>query len=107
MNGYVFMRPGSHEKKLPADVFWWQGADGTRVLTYRIPSSYGMTDDVQQAACTIIVTKLHEPTNRHDVFYGAGDHGGGPAKDTIQSILDVQKQPGAPQIDLQHARPLF
>ncbi len=43
MHAYVFMRPAAHEKKLPADVFWWQGADGTRVLTYRIPYSYGIT----------------------------------------------------------------
>ncbi len=32
------------------------------------------------------------------VFYGAGDHGGGPAKENIQSILDMQKQTGAPTI---------
>ncbi len=25
MHGYVFMRPQAHEKKLPADLFWWEG----------------------------------------------------------------------------------
>ena len=97
MHAYVFMRPGAHEKQLPADVFWWQGADGTRVLTYRIPYSYGITGDVQDRMHDF-VTKLQEPTKDMMLFYGAGDHGGGPAKDTIHSILDAQKQPGAPKI---------
>ena len=87
----------AHEKHLPADVFWWQGEDGTRVLTYRIPYSYGITRDVQDRMHDF-VTKLQEPTKDLMVFYGAGDHGGGPAKDTIHSILDAQKQPGAPKI---------
>jgi alpha-mannosidase len=97
MHGYVFMRPGSHEKELPADVFWWQGADGTRILTYRIPSSYGITRDIEDRMHDY-VSKLQEPTNSMMLFYGAGDHGGGPAKDTIHTILEVQKQPGAPKI---------
>ena len=97
MHGYMFMRPGAHEKTLPADVFWWQGADGTRLLTYRIPGSYGITRDVQNHMLDF-VTKLQEPTKDMMLFYGAGDHGGGPAKETIQSILEVQKQPGAPKI---------
>ncbi len=97
MNAYVFMRPAPHEKQLPADVFWWKGGDGTRVLTYRIPSSYGITTDIQDRMHDF-VTKLHEPTKDLMVFYGAGDHGGGPAKETIRLILDAQKQPGAPQI---------
>ena len=97
LHGYVFMRPAAHEKPLPADVFWWQGADGTRILTYRIPWSYGITAEVQERMHDY-VTQLHEPTNNMMLFYGAGDHGGGPAKETINLILDARKQPGAPQI---------
>ena len=97
MHAYVFMRPGVHEKELPADVFWWQGADGTRVLAYRIPFSYGVENGIQDAMHGF-VTKLQEPTQDMMLFYGAGDHGGGPAKVTIRSILDAQKQPGAPKI---------
>jgi alpha-mannosidase len=97
MHGYVFMRPAANEKQLPADVFWWQGADGTRVLTYRIPYSYGIEEGIQDAMHAVI-TKLQEPTRDMMLFYGAGDHGGGPAKVTIQAILDAQKQSGAPKI---------
>jgi alpha-mannosidase len=97
MRAYVFMRPNNHEKELPADVFWWQGEDGTRILTYRISFSYGLTGDAQNRLHEF-VTKLQEPTKDLMVFYGAGDHGGGPARDTIHSILDARKQTGAPQI---------
>ncbi len=94
MSDYVFMRPGAHEKELPADVFWWQGADGTRVLAHRIPMSYGLTRDIQQHMLEYL--KLQEPSMMF--FYGAGDHGGGPAKETINTLLDISKQPGAPGI---------
>jgi len=97
LHGYVFMRPQAHEEKLPADLFWWEGADGTRVLTYRIPYSYGFAEELQDRLRDFM-TKLQEPTRDLMFFYGAGDHGGGPAKENIQSILDVQKQAGAPTV---------
>jgi len=97
MRAYVFMRPASHEKKLPADLFWWEGADGTRLLTYRIPFGYGMDEHMQEGVRQF-VTHLREPSTDLMVFYGAGDHGGGPAKENIQSILDMQKMPGAPAL---------
>ena len=98
MHAYCFMRPGPHEKKLPADVFWWQSPDGSRVLTYRIPYSYGIEAEEMDQAAHAIVTKLEEPTKDMMLFYGAGDHGGGPAKETVRKILELQKQAGAPKI---------
>ncbi len=116
MQAYVFMRPGAKEKDLPADVFWWQGADGTRILTYRISYSYGLRADTLQDKMHDYLTKLHEPTKDLMVLYGTGDHGGGPAKDAINVVLEAQKQPGAPQIvfstpdayfrDIAHAKDL-
>jgi alpha-mannosidase len=97
LHAYVFMRPQSHEKELPGDLFWWEGADGTRVLTYRIPFSYGFNDHLREVVQRF-VTDLREPTKNLMVFYGAGDHGGGPVKENIQSILDMQKTPGAPAV---------
>ena len=37
---YVFLRPMSHEKELPARVFWWQSGDGSRLMAFRIPFAY-------------------------------------------------------------------
>jgi alpha-mannosidase len=97
MHAYTFLRPNSTEKPLPADVFWWQGEDGTRVLAYRISYSYGIrAGDLQSRMHDYLAKK--EPTRDLMIFYGTGDHGGGPAKDAIQAILDARKQSGAPKI---------
>ena len=47
MEDYVFMRPGPKEKTIPADLFWWESPDGSRVLTYRIPISYNDSRSVR------------------------------------------------------------
>ena len=97
MRGYVFKRPMAPEKKLPGDLFWWEGPDRSRVLAYRIPLDSGFEDHLPYWVRQFI-TKLPEPTKDMMIFYGAGDHGGGPTKVIIQSILDMQKQAGAPAI---------
>jgi alpha-mannosidase len=97
MHAYVFKRPMAPDKKLPGDLFWWEGADGTRVLTYRIPLDSGFEEFLPYWLRQFI-TKLQEPAKDLMVFYGAGDHGGGPTRKLIQSILDMQKQAGAPPI---------
>lgn len=95
MRGYVFKRPMAPEKKLPGDLFWWEGADRTRVLAYRIPLDSGFEDFLPYWVRQFI-TNLPEPAKDLMIFYGAGDHGGGPTKALIQSILKMQKEAGAP-----------
>ena len=57
--------------------------------------------------CSQFISDLQEPTKDLMVFYGAGDHGGGPAKENIQSILDMQKTAGRADSPFQHAVPLL
>jgi alpha-mannosidase len=97
MRGYVFKRPMAPEKQLPGDLFWWEGPDGTRLLAYRIPLDAGFEEFLPYWVRQFI-TKLPEPTKDLMMFYGAGDHGGGPTKVLIKSIVEMQKQPGAPTI---------
>ncbi len=80
MDSYVFLRPGPHEKELPGDVFWWESADGSRVLAYRIPHAYcGPGDEI---APHLEKSLALLPPDAPDlmVFYGVGNHGGGPTK---------------------------
>jgi alpha-mannosidase len=97
MDAYVFMRPQPHEKTLPADVFWWEGPDGTRLLAFRIPISYGDWEG-ELPGKLLTMSRLKEPTNDLMAFYGVGDHGGGPTQVSTQSILNIAKQPGAPTL---------
>jgi len=98
MHNYVFMRPASHEKTLPADLFWWESPDGTRVLTYRIPFSYTDEREVNRRIEQILEKKDTQPMKSYMAFYGVGDHGGGPTKLTIQSIEALKKVKDAPKV---------
>jgi len=98
IESYAFMRPGPHEKTIPADIFWWEGLDGTRVLTYRIPISYNESRSVKNRVEQILERFQGQPVNSFMAFYGVGDHGGGPTKINIQSIEELKTEPGAPKV---------
>jgi alpha-mannosidase len=98
MDNYIFMRPGKHEKSLPADIFWWEGADGTRVLTYRIPISYNDEGPVRNRIENILEQYHNQPAKSFMAYYGVGDHGGGATKENILSINELKTEKGAPII---------
>jgi len=98
MDSYVFMRPGPQEKTLPADLFWWEGIDGSRLLAYRIPFSYGDGGSVRNRMLQTIERFRDQPSKSFVQYYGAGDHGGGATKENIRSILEIQKEKDAPKV---------
>lgn len=98
LNNYVFMRPGPHEKEIPADLFWWESADGSRVLAYRIQDSYNDDAQVRDRLNSILNKAPQQPMQSFMAFYGVGDHGGGPTKANLKSIEELRKEDGAPLI---------
>jgi alpha-mannosidase len=91
---YVFMRPQEHEMDLPL-LFWWEGADGSRVLTLRIWHSYDAdTKLVRPAAAGAFA-----PGFDHAAFFlGVGDHGGAVTKEQIQQIIALQQDADLPEL---------
>ncbi len=92
---YVMMRPMPNEASLPM-LFWWEGDDGSRVLTWRINISYcqGMKDPVGD---------LDERLKQLDAFFapgfncgamwlGVGDHGGGPTRAMLSHLEKLRKE---------------
>ncbi len=100
MSRYVFMRPGPHEKDLPGNVFWWQAPDGSRVLTARISRSYGTWADELGEHVEAANAARPGYVSDYIVFYGVGNHGGGPTKANIDSIHAMSEQAGNPHIAL-------
>jgi alpha-mannosidase len=98
MENYIFMRPGPHEKSLPADLFWWEGADGTHILTYRIQSSYNDVGSVKNRIETILGQSKDQPMKSFMAYFGAGDHGGGATRENIRSIEELKVEKGAPLV---------
>ena len=88
---YVFKKPREIEKHLPASVFRWQGADGSEVLAFRVPSwahgSYGIhiEDLGEHIRCNI--DAVPEALEDGMCLFGVGNHGGGPTKKQIEYIL--------------------
>ncbi len=98
MENYIFMRPGINEKEIPADLFWWEGIDGTRVLTYRIQISYNDRKDVRERIEKIIDGSENQPMKSFMAYYGAGDHGGGATKENIKAINKLKSEKDAPKV---------
>jgi alpha-mannosidase len=86
MDSYCFLRPGPHESELDGTAFWWEAPDGSRVLAYRIPFEYcSPPGDVAHQAGKALA-QLDRSLGDVMVFYGVGNHGGGPTKANIESI---------------------
>ena len=88
-DAYVFMRPGPHEKELPANVFWWQGPDGSRLLTFRIAGAYTTRAVDQEAHILAAVAAKPDELDATMCFFGVGNHGGGPTRAQIENVRAV------------------
>lgn len=86
MDSYCFLRPGPHESTLPGTAFWWESPDGSRVLAYRIPHEYcGPSGDIGYHV-EKSVNQISPELGDAMVFYGVGNHGGGPTRQNLRSI---------------------
>ncbi len=110
MDSYVFMRPGTHEKELPGNLFWWESADGSRVMAFKIPFSYSQWFSPDGGADPVELQKLRAESGLAEEqgidfmgFYGVGNHGGGP---TIASLTLIRKlQAEWEDVTLVHSSP--
>jgi alpha-mannosidase len=94
-DSYVFLRPGPAEKTLESPIFWWESPDGSRVLAYRIPHEYcAPKDDIGEHVEKAIAT-LPESGDEYAVFYGVGNHGGGPTIANLEQIRALGLEPSS------------
>ena len=96
MNAYVMMRPGMHENdEIPQNAFWWESPDGTRVLNYRIPRGYGCSGiDSLDDNIEFYQERGEETGHGMMLFYGIGNHGGGPTKADLAHIAQTMQKDG-------------
>ncbi len=87
-SGYVFHRPNENQVSLPAQTFRWRGTGGAEVIGYRIAPCYVTRSDDLHGQIDLSV-KAADPAFGHTMmFYGLGNHGGGPTKATIEWLLE-------------------
>jgi alpha-mannosidase len=95
--------------QMPNQILWWQGLDGTRILTHFLttPSGweylpYATTYNGIVSAAEIFGTwnnfRQKETHNELITAYGYGDGGGGPTREMLENIERLARHPGAPRV---------
>lgn len=107
LENYVFMRPMPLEKGLPSRTFWWKSQDGSKVLTYRIPYEYCSTGKSLETHANRLKCELEEGEDEMMMFYGVGNHGGGPTKENIKSIYELDKREDMPHMVMSTTKEFF
>ncbi len=106
MDTYVFLRPGPREKELESPLFWWEAPDGSRVLAYRIPHEYCAPKEDLGEHVEKAIASLPPERDELAVFYGVGNHGGGPTRANLESIAELNGRAG-PRLELSSLRRFF
>jgi alpha-mannosidase len=86
MHAYCFLRPGPHETSLTGTAFWWESPDGSRVLAYRIPFEYCSPPGDVGGQADKSLGVLDHGLGDMMIYFGVGNHGGGPTRANIESI---------------------
>lgn len=106
--------------RLPYDSFWWQGIDGTRVLTHfsttpdggGAASTYNAMATPQQLLGTwtnFLQKDLGRGATTPPLLmaYGFGDGGGGPTREMLENIREMGNFPALPHIQQQSVGDFF
>jgi alpha-mannosidase len=102
--------------RLPYDSFWWQGLDGTRVLTHfsTAPdldgygvSTYNATATPAQVIGTWTNFQQKELQQELLMIVGYGDGGGGPTREMLENIREMKAFPATPRMRQAHVRDFF
>lgn len=81
----------------PHSLFWWQGLDGTQILSLTLPPIGTDIDPIQMAAHS---ADWETKTNLPETLWlpGMGDHGGGPTRDMLAKARRWSQSPFFPQL---------
>ncbi|HET7045645.1 MAG TPA: glycoside hydrolase family 38 C-terminal domain-containing protein [Gaiellaceae bacterium] len=106
-DAYVFLRPGPAEKTLESPIFRWESPDGSSVLAYRIPHEYCAPKDDLGEHVERAIASLPAGDEEWAVFYGVGNHGGGPTRANLDQIARLNEAGEGPRLELSSLRRFF
>jgi len=100
IDAFVTQKIGWNDTNVfPYRVFWWEGPDGSRILTYfpfdyvnTVDNPYRLVDWLRQFEANTGFSKMM-------MLFGVGDHGGGPSLDMLERIDRLQKLDIYPTIE--------
>lgn len=88
-------------------LFWWEGRDGSRVLAW---NDEKLTYNNHVDPAEVVEVLLHEEeTGMKDymIVYGVGDHGGGPSREDLELIQQMNDWPVFPRTEFSGAQEYF
>ncbi len=94
---------------MPDQILWWQGLDGTKVLTHFLTTPTGdeylpnsTTYNGMASAKEVLGTwrNFRQKATHSELItaYGWGDGGGGPTREMIENIEQLNNHPGMPRV---------
>ncbi len=103
-NYYYFCRGGKGKP-----LFWWQGLDGTKVLSFDEPASGSWYNSDLSYKQFQEMLDFEKNTGSKDMLwvYGVGNHGGGPTREYIEEALSWMKDPAKPKVQFSTATQFF
>jgi alpha-mannosidase len=91
----------SETNRFPHSTFWWEGIDGTRVLTHFPPADTYNGDMSVGELAKGERQFAQKAESKHSLYpYGYGDGGGGPTRAMLESARRVADLEGAPRVDI-------
>jgi alpha-mannosidase len=101
----------SRYNRLPYDTFWWQGLDGTKVLTHfstaKHPWQRSGNYNAEATPGEVLEGwrnfQQKDSSNHILMSYGYGDGGGGPTREMQENLQHLQSFPAMPQVQQRKA----
>ncbi|WP_160003360.1 glycoside hydrolase family 38 C-terminal domain-containing protein [Rhizobium sp. 18055] len=90
----------SETNKFPADLFWWEGLDGSRVLTHTFDNPMHGYNGFVQPDCFVPTWRNFKQKDKHEttlLAVGYGDGGGGVTPEMIAREKQLRNFPALPE----------
>ncbi|MDJ1017497.1 MAG: glycoside hydrolase family 38 C-terminal domain-containing protein [Paracoccaceae bacterium] len=119
LNWFMSNKPSWNQyNQMPASTTWWEGIDGTRILTHFLttprdvqhlpfPTNYKSDLSAEEVIGTWDSSTVKEHISDLPICYGYGDGGGGPTGQLIRRAIAYQDMPGAPKLEFSTVRAFF
>ena len=94
-------------RNFPHRLFWWQGPDGSKILTYVPRDGYMHDLDGERVIDFLAQEQKEAALGKELVLYGVGNHGGGPTMQMLDKASRALVAPAYPNIKLSTSADFF
>lgn len=103
IDSFAFTRPQANILPMSSQAFWWEGCGGSRVLAYRPNDGWYASEraGIAQRLDACVAHAEKESLQTVAMFYGLGNHGGGPSRVHMREIREWAER--NPQVRVEHS----